>query len=220
MLGNVVFWAAMATGLAVWATLHAVRRRRQLRSDAAIFPLVRWPLRLTKANDESDLPADLLEIAAGLQAGLDFDGAVAPLAGREPWSVYAAKQRAGMPAPLAASDAFGQLWPELTTMLTVHWRNGGPLADMLLLMADHVVRERQLLAELRARTSEAQAAAVLVAGMGPVLAVYMLVRQPHLLTPLLTSPAGALALLAAGALWIAGLLMVRGLLRRLRGRSV
>lgn len=174
---------------------------------------VRWRRRADA--EPATLGRDLLEIAAGLHAGLDFDRAVAPLGHKRPWSLYADQRRAGVPATEAIDQAIRPVWPELATMLAVHNRYGGPLADMLLLLADSVSEQRLLIAESRARTSEARATALVLALTGPGLGLYLLAREPHLLAPLLSEPVGLLALLAAIGLWTAGVFALRRLLRRL-----
>lgn len=209
--------AALAFGAAVWAVWQAVARRSghalSLRAETR-FGRAPWPSRPRRAA-ALQLDRDLLEIAAGLQAGLDFDGAVASLAAKAPWSDYVDQRRAGIASLEAAERCLRPVWPELAALLAVHARYGGPLADMLLLLADGTSRQRLLAAEAQARTSEARASAVLLAVTGPGLGLYMLLREPQLLAPLISEAVGLLALLGAGLLWLVGLIVLRRLLRRL-----
>lgn len=209
-------WAAWMTAAAVWSALHGFGRMRPHQAN----PRPRLPIGRLRAlrwrrpaDGHADVDRDLLEIATGLQAGLDFDAALAGLAGKPPWSHYVDLRRAGVPAHEAASGTLQPICPELAAVLKVYWRFGGPLADMLLMIADDRSRKRQLDAELRARSSEARATAWLLALMSPGLGLYLLIREPQLLSPLLTEPLGGVALVAAAALWSVGLVLLQRLLR-------
>lgn len=213
--------AALWAGLAVGCAMLAASRRRHRLGKPESAPLrnglrLRWPKRARRQALDT-IGRDLLDIAAGLQAGLDFDSAVAGLGPKQPWAAYVAQRQAGVSAADAIAQTVRPMWPELATVLTVHGRYGGPLADMLLMMADSLSRERLSAAEMRARSSEARATAAVLAITGPGLGVYMLVREPQLLSPLLTDPLGIIALLGAGTLWLAGLIALRRLLRMLSG---
>lgn len=207
--------AAALTGAAVWSAWHGLGRARMQRVaplQAASRPRLLWRQWRRAPAPTAHVHRDLLEIAAGVEAGLGFDAALSGLAHKPPWSQYLDRRRAGMPAAEAVSATLHPVWPELAAVLTVHWRYGGPLAEALLMLADDRSRQHLLAAEMRARSSEARATAWLLACTSPGLGLYLLVREPQLLSPLVSEPLGVAALLGAAALWVLGVALLRRLL--------
>lgn len=162
----------------------------------------------------------IIEIAEALRAGESLLQALARArtSARGPWSdllenVLARYER-GTPLieALDLLDRTGSRPARLLVRATeISLRAGGNLAESLLKLAQGVREEHLLHGELRAKTAEARWTAYCVAATPGLLAVYLLVGAPDLLSPLFTDPIGRLGLLYAAVSWLAGFLLLRRL---------
>lgn len=96
-------------------------------------------------------------------------------------------------------------------------QSGSDLAYSLSALAE-VVRSRELLlSQVREESAEARYSAILVAALPAFIAVYTLVMRPEMLSPLLETSVGRVALVYAAFSWTAGLIYMRWVLTSIRG---
>ena len=96
-------------------------------------------------------------------------------------------------------------------------QSGSDLAYSLSALAE-VVRSRELLlSQVREESAEARYSAILVAALPAFIAVYTLVMRPEMLSPLLETSVGRVALVYAALSWTVGLIYMRWVLTSIRG---
>ncbi len=120
--------------------------------------------------------------------------------------------QAGIPLPEALDRAgrrtgCGGL-EDLALLLQLHGKYGGNLAGSLSGLAEGLRRERLVQADLAAKTTESRNAALTLALMPVVLAVYLVKYQTELVEPLWQEPTGRIVLAAAAGFWTAGTWLV------------
>lgn len=160
--------------------------------------------------------------AEGLRAGESLFQAIQRSArsSNPPWSTLLGQALDRYLAGLSLPEAL-RPWEELESRpvrlvvraVTIHQQAGGNLADALLRLAESLRQEDSLRRDMEARTAEARWTAYFVAATPFAMALYLLASAPDLLSPLLTHPAGRLALGYALFSWAAGLFSLRRLTR-------
>jgi len=123
--------------------------------------------------------------------------------------------RAGTPLP----EALGRLEGDrplaevsyLRACLETHLRTGGDITALLINLGGVIRERRRLGRDLVTRTSEARSTSVVLGLLPPGLLAYILWVEPAQLSPLLGSSFGLAASIYAGASWLAGVGVVRGM---------
>jgi tight adherence protein B len=176
-----------------------------------------------RAAFDAQFPDVLDLVAASLESGasvahafqLVVDEADDPAAGEFGRVLTATRMGASLPEALQeAAVRIGSADLDWTvTAITVQQRTGGRLAEILRVVA-RTMRERdEVRRELKALTAEGRLSAFILGGLPFALAGFLLVTNPHYLSPLVHDPLGVTFVVAASALMLVGFAWMRRIVR-------
>jgi tight adherence protein B len=172
---------------------------------------------------DAQFPDVLDLVAASLESGasvahafqLVVDEADDPAAGEFGRVLTATRMGASLPEALQeAAVRIGSADLDWTvTAITVQHRTGGRLAEILRVVA-RTMRERdEVRRELKALTAEGRLSAFILGGLPFALAGFLLVTNPHYLSPLIHDPLGVTFVVAASVLMLVGFAWMRRIVR-------
>ena len=187
-----------------------------------VFVLRQVRSRRTRAF-EALFPEAIDLIARALRAGHAFTTGLAMVAEEIPEPVAGEfrllydQQNYGLPLPDALRD-FGRRVPLIdarffVTAVLTQREAGGNLSEVLDNLAS-VIRDRfQVRREIRVKSAHGRMTALILALMPPIVAAVLLALNPKQMTFLVTDPIGIRMVVAAAALQVVGVLIIRRIIR-------
>ncbi len=192
-------------------------------SPAPLRRLSQWAGRdARRRRFDTQIPDTLLLIVAALRAGHSPARAVQMVAEEMPppmadeFAVALGEIRLGLPAATALARVSGRVrspdWDLVVTAVTTQLQTGGNLAEILERISGTIRERVRVQGEIAALTAEGRLSALILVLLPPLLALLLLVRDPHYFQPLTGSPLGRLLIAGAVAGQGLGTLIVRGML--------
>jgi len=184
------------------ARRHLLRRRRDF--EGSLLDVI---VALTSCMRAGSALSQALEIVVR-----DFRGPV-----HEEFSTVLSEYRLGMPLPEALDRLHGRIPIEdlqlFAAAVRLSMQTGGSLADVLERISQTIRCRVEFQDNLQTLTAQGRFEAIAIAAM-PLLAFLVLyVIDPVLMTPLLVTPMGWLAMVAVGVLEVIGFLCIRVLIK-------
>lgn len=164
--------------------------------------------------------ADAIEIIVrGVKSGLPLNQCLQIIAKdgaspvREEFKRLVDSQAMGTPMDQVLQRFFDRMpLPEVNffnTVILIQQKTGGNLSEALGNLSS-VLRSRKLMREkIKALSSEAQASAMIIGSLPPLVGIAVYVLQPKYMTLLFTHPSGQFALMCAGVWMALGILSMR-----------
>jgi len=192
---------------------------------AAVFPAAAYRAREKRlALSDEQMPQALEVMALALRAGHPLPSALAIAAGEAPMPIAEELRRAcdehDLGRPIADVIAgIGKRLPGSEAVQTfvvavlVLQQTGGNLIAVIDRIIENARSRAQYRAKLRALTSEGRSSAKMLGLMPLVFGVMAALVDPTYAATLITTPGGNLVLIAALALWAAGVIWTRRLVR-------
>lgn len=172
---------------------------------------------------EGQFPDVLDVLAASLESGasiahalqLVVDETDEPAAGEFGRVLAATRMGASLPEALEeAADRIGSADLDWTvTAISVQQQTGGRLAEILRVVARTMRERAEARRELVALTAEGRLSAYILGGLPFGLAGFLLIVNPHYLTPLFTDPLGVGMILCSSFLMLLGFAWMRRIVR-------
>lgn len=224
---EITFWiTSLILGLMIGLIVFVTQKSPYLAlmsAAAAGIGLPRWLLgAMIKGRQKKFIEqlADAIEIIVrGVKSGLPLNQCLQIIAKdsaspvREEFKRLVDNQAMGAPMEQLLQRFYDRMpLPEVNffnTVILIQQKTGGNLSEALGNLSS-VLRSRKLMREkIKALSSEAQASAMIIGALPPLVGVAVWVLQPNYISVLFTNPSGQMALLGA-AVWMAmGILTMR-----------
>jgi len=169
------------------------------------------------------LATQLEEIAGGMRAGHSVTASIASMSERaaEPsrseFQRAVADERLGAPIDLALEPIARRMQSsevrQLALVAALTQQTGGNMAQVLDLVAAGVREHMELRREVDALTAQGRLSRWVLTALPPGLLVLLTIMNPHYTRPLFDTAGGVVVLCIAGALLVAGSLVMRMILK-------
>lgn len=224
---EITFWiTSLILGLMVGLIVFVTQKSPYLAlmsAAAAGIGLPRWLLGgMIKGRQKKFIEqlADAIEIIVrGVKSGLPLNQCLQIIAKdsaspvREEFKRLVDNQAMGAPMEQLLQRFYDRMpLPEVNffnTVILIQQKTGGNLSEALGNLSS-VLRSRKLMREkIKALSSEAQASAMIIGALPPLVGIAVWVLQPNYISVLFTNPSGQIALMGAGVWMAMGILTMR-----------
>lgn len=216
----VALFAACFAGVA-WFVASGVKVKAGWQNGES--PLARYLDGKRRAAFNAQLPEALATMSNALRAGFSisqaFDSVVEQ--GEPPVSEEFAILQRQLKVGMSFEDALESLSQRVgsddltlvTTAILVSRKTGGNVTEIFDKISETIRGRQKIERKVKSLTAQGRLQGIVVSAMPVFLGVVMTLIKPKMMVPFLTSPAGALAVLAMFALIAVGWLLIRKIVR-------
>ena len=222
----VVFWTTLVTVLVGWLFVATAGAGGLFLAALVPVGLVIWIRvavdRRRRAFDEQ-LPDNLQVIASAMRAGHTFVGAIGvvledtPEPSRREFRRIMTDEQVGVPLQEALARVARRMdsvdFGRVALVTTLQRETGGNTAEVMDRLTETIRERMELRRVVRTLTAQGRLSLWVVSALAPALLLIMLAINPDYVDPLFTETAGLLLLAVGAAMQVAGMLVIRRIVR-------